>query len=300
MGNSASNVELMRAIGAELPTRDALLQMLHEQNTKINTLQDQCEALTRDKQKTDDVVDKKSDVIAAQKKRIAQLEEYLRLMKHNRYGSSSEMNIYQQELFNEAKLLADGQGDEEDAVDESSAEPKKKRGGKKGLSPSLPRIQIHHRLSDEDKEGAIDTFFEKTKEELDIVPAKARVIEHMQEKAVFADDSGRRTIVTAAKPAHPLGKAIASISLLVCVIISKYADGLPLYRLEGILKRYGGDITRTTLANWLIRLSRELQPVVNLLEEHQLSSDYLQGDETWMKVLKEPGMSPTHMFGPVK
>ena len=295
MSKSAHNVELLRAIGAELPTRDALLQMLHEQNTKINTLQDQCETLTREKEKADDVVDQKSDVIATQKKRIEQLEEYLRLMKHNRYGSSSEKNIYQQELFNEAELLADGQGDEDDTAgeDESSAEPKKKRRGKKGLSPSLPRIQIHHRLSDEEKEGAIDTFFEKTKEELDIIPAQVRVIEHMQEKAVFADEQGKRTIVTAAKPAHPLGKAIASISLLVYVIISKYADGLPLYRLEGILKRYGGDITRTTLANWLIRLSVEFQPVVNLLEEHQLSSDYMQGDETRMKVLKEPGMSPT-------
>ena len=131
------------------------------------------------------------------------------------------------------------------------------------------------------------------KEELDIIPAQVRAIEHMQEKAVFSDGHGKRTIITAAKPAHPLGKAIASISLLVYIIISKYADGLPLYRLEGILKRYGGEITRTTLANWLIRLSSELQPVVNLLEEHQLSSDYMQGDETRMKVLKEPGMSPT-------
>ena len=104
-------------------------------------------------------------------------------------------------------------------------------------------------MSDEEKEGAIDTFFEKTKEELDMIPATVQVIEHLQEKAVFADDGGKRTIVTATKPAHPLGKAIASVSLLVYIIISKYADGLPLYRLEGILKRYSGDITRTTLAN---------------------------------------------------
>lgn len=284
----------MRAIGAELPTRDALLQMLYEQSNQINTLQDQCETLTRDKEKQDDVVDKKSDVIVAQKKRIEQLEEDLRLLRHARYGRSSEKNINQLELFNEAELLADGEGDEDDnAEEESSAKTKKKRRPKKGLSPSLPRTQIHHRLSDEEKEGAIDTFFEKTKEELDIIPAQVQVIEHLQEKAVFADDQGKRTIVTAAKPAHPLGKAIASVSLLVYIIISKYADGLPLYRLGGILKRYGGDITRTTLAKWLIRLSSELQPVINLLEEHQLSSDYMQGDETRMKVLKEPGMSPT-------
>lgn len=150
-----------------------------------------------------------------------------------------------------------------------------------------------HLLTDEEKEGAIDTFFVTVKEELDIVPAKARVLEHLQEKAVFLDDHGKRTMVAAQRPAHPLGKAIASYSLLSYLIISKYADGLPLYRLEGIFKRYGGQITRTTMANWLIRLSVQLQPVVNLFEEALLNGNYVQGDETRMQVLKEPGTEAT-------
>ncbi|OED42591.1 hypothetical protein AB833_05990 [Chromatiales bacterium (ex Bugula neritina AB1)] len=242
-----------------------------------------------------DAVDKKSEVIASQQKRIRQLEEYLRLAQQKRFGSSSEKNVLQGDLFNEAELLVDGQGDDSDQLEENAEQnkPKKKGGGRKGLSASLQRIQQFHCLSEEQKAGAIDTFFEKTKEELDIIPAKAQVIEHMQEKAVFADADGKRTLVTAEKAPHPLGKAIASISLLVFIIISKYADGLPLYRLEGILKRYGGEITRTTMANWLIRLCTELQPVVNLLEEHLLASQYIQCDETTVKVLKEPGMIPT-------
>jgi len=131
------------------------------------------------------------------------------------------------------------------------------------------------------------------KEELDIVPAVARVIEHLQEKAVFVDGEGSRSLKVATRPPHPLGKAIASISLLSYLIISKYADGLPLYRLEGILKRYGGEITRTTMANWIIRLSKQVQPVVNLLEEEMFTDIYMQGDETRMQVLKEPGTEAT-------
>ncbi|RUM92881.1 MAG: IS66 family transposase, partial [Thiothrix sp.] len=69
------------------------------------------------------------------------------------------------------------------------------------------------------------------------------------------------------------------------MIVAKYCDGLPLYRQEGILKRYAAEITRTTLANWLIRLSLELQPLVNLLQETQLKADALQGDETRIQVL---------------
>ena len=99
-------------------------------------------------------------------------------------------------------------------------------------------------------------------------------MQYQQEKAVFLDACGARTLIEADRPKHPLGKAIASTALLAYVMIAKYCDGLPLYRLEGILKRYGADITRTTLANWLIRLSLERQPLVNLLQETQLKADF--------------------------
>jgi transposase len=284
----ADTINLIGKVGSTLPTRDGLLLMLHEQQQRINALENQHEETTQ-------VVEKKSDVIESQKKRIAVLEEYLRLVRQKRFGATSEKNLLQGDLFNEAELLADGEGDEDEPAEsdtEAETSARKRRRPRKALSPSLPRIQEYHRLSDEQRAGAIDTFFEKTKEELDIIPAKVRVIEHMQEKAVFVDGDDKRTIVTAKKAAHPLGKAIASVSLLAYLVISKYADGLPLYRLEGILKRYGGEITRTTMANWLIRLSVELQPVVNLLEDRLLACNYLQCDETRIQVLKEPGMDP--------
>ena len=85
---------------------------------------------------------------------------------------------------------------------------------------------------------------------------------------------------------------MASVGLLAFVIASKYQDGLPLYRLAGILKRYGGEISRTTLANSLIRLSTQLQPLVNLLYDDQLEGDLIQADETRIQVLKEPGRTP--------
>jgi transposase len=87
-------------------------------------------------------------------------------------------------------------------------------------------------------------------------------------------------MIAAQRPPHPLGKCIASVQLLAYILISKNADALPLYRLEKILKRYGGDITRTTLANWIIRLDYVFKPLINLMREHQLAGDYLQADET--------------------
>ena len=235
----------------------------------------------------DDIIDKKSHVIREQKKRIALLEEYLRLERTRHYGQSSEKSPNQGELFNEAELLVD---EAEQAERDKPA--KKRRGGRRGLSDKLPRVQVHLNLTAEEKEGAIHTFYSTIKEELDIIPAQVRVLEYLQEKAVFKQD-GKQVIKAAAQPGHPLGKSIASISLLAYLMVAKYCDALPLYRLEKILERYGGDITRTSMANWIIRLANVLMPLINLMKEHQLTSDYLQIDETRVQVLKEPGMSPT-------
>lgn len=239
------------------------------------------------------IIDKKSEVIQAQQKRIAMLEEYLRLERAKRYGRSSEKHPGQAYLFNEAELEAcddEHDGDGEETQEQTKPKKRKGNGGRKPLSKNIPREQVQLTLSEEEKAGAVDTFFTKVKEELDIVPAKVRVIEYLQEKAVFVEDD-KRIIKEALLPKHPIQKAVASISLLAYIIVSKYCDGLPLYRLEKILERHGGSITRTTLANWMIRLSFQLQPLINLMREHQLAGDYIQADETRIQVLKEEGRS---------
>jgi transposase len=235
----------------------------------------------------DHLIEQKSQVIDQQKNRIAQLEAYLRLEKSRRYGPSSEAHPGQGELFNEAEQIV-----AQSELETEKKPAKKSNAGRKGLSDKLPREQIHLKLSDEEKAGAINTFYSKIKEELDIVPAKVRVLEYLQEKAVFAEN-GKQIIKAAAQPAHPLGKSIASISLLAYIIVAKYCDALPLYRLEKILARYGGSITRTSMANWIMRLCDTFMPLINLMKEHQRTSDYLQADETRLQVLKEPGKSAT-------
>ena len=243
-------------------------------------------------------LEKKDQVISAKDARIAVLEELLQLNKAERFAASSESNPLQANLFNEAEAWAGTEPDEEEddnvSQDKSAeATEKPKSAGRKGLNPNIPRVQERLLLSDEQRKNAIDTFFVPVKEELDITPARVQVIEYLQEKAVYLDDTGKRKLVAASRPVHPLGKCIASVALLSYIIIAKYCDGLPLYRQEGILARYGGSITRATMARWMIRLALQLQPVINLLKEVQLSADYLQIDETRLQVLKEHGMLPT-------
>ena len=111
------------------------------------------------------------------KKRIALLEEYLRLERARLYGRSTEKSSAQGEMFNEVEQTADS-----DENTPPSDPPKKKpaRKGRKPLSSSLPRFQERIELTDAEKEGAVDTFFTKVREELDIIPAKVRVKEILQ------------------------------------------------------------------------------------------------------------------------
>jgi len=242
------------------------------------------------------VIEQKDHLIEELQKLLVLKEEQLRLAKQRRFGASSEKLPFQGDFFDEAELeqaLSDVEKQLAGAGEPAPTKlPCKKR---EGFSDKLPRIRIDLSLSEEDKAGASRTFFTKVKEELDIIPAQARVIEYRQEKAVFdeADDNGQPPIKAAPRAIHPLGKCIASVQLLAYILTAKYADALPLYRLEQILKRYGGSISRTTMANWIIRLDDVFKPLINLLHEHQLSGDYLQADETRIQVLKEDGKVAT-------
>ena len=249
-------------------------------------------------------VELKSEVIASLKQRIELLEEALRLSKIKRFAPSSEQSG-QMSLFDDAEVGATVEFEAvddieaiEEAVDLESIEPSqpKQKPGRKPFAANLPRVQIFITLSDEEKAGAISTFFTKVKEELDIIPAQVRVLEYMQEKAVFlepAQDEMQRRIIAAALPKHPVPGAMGSIELMSYVLTCKYCDGLPLYRLENILARYGGELSRATLANWVIALARPLQPLINLIRDHQQAGNLIMADETRVQVLKEPGRPAT-------
>lgn len=269
-GMKASSTEPGVTMESDL-TVETLLSMLHEK---------------------DDRLSKSNELVETLKHQVKLLEEQLRLSKVQRFSASSEKMPWQGQLFDEAELEV-SLSEIEDQLPEDALptkKPRKKR--RKGFSEDLLRERIELHLSEEEKAGADKTFFTKVKEELEIIPAQAKVLEYWQEKAVF-DKGAEPSIIAARMPVHPLGKCIAGIQLLAWVLVSKYADALPLYRLEGILKRYGGSISRTTMANWMIRLDDVFKPLMNLMREVQLESDYLQADETRVQVLKETGKAST-------
>jgi len=219
------------------------------------------------------------------------LEEQLRLKKIQQFAASSEKSTYQIHLFDEAELEAeiDALRDQlPDDVEEEDTPKSTTRKRQRGFSEALVRERVELCLSDEEKAGASRTFFTKVKEELEFIPAQLKVLEYWQEKAVFEQESEEH-IIAAPRPIHPLGKSIATTSLLAYIITAKYADGLPLYRLEKITQRLGHEVSRTSMAHWIIRLDDVFKPLINLIREIQNGCRYLQADETRIQVLKEDG-----------
>lgn len=282
--SSLSAVQLLAVIAdfqQRLASRD---EALHSKDEALRLKEAHLQALDHSLQCKDAAIGQRDAYIQL-------LEEQLRLKKAQQFAASSEKHACQIHLFDEAEMEAELEALlerlPEDVVPQAERQAAKKR-RQRGFSGSLIRERVELTLSDEEKAGASKVFFTKVKEELQFIPAQLKVLEIWQEKAVFERD-GQEVILAAMRPLHPLGKCIASISLLAHIITAKYADGLPLYRLERMLKRLGHEVSRTSMAQWIIRLHEVFKPLMNLMRETQNNSDYLQADETRMQVLKEDG-----------
>lgn len=242
-------------------------------------------------QQRDQILSQRQQLLKQRERYIQLLEELLRLKQLQKFAASSEKSAHQYQLFDEAELEAEIDTLREqlpdDMAEEASSRPSRQR-RQRGFSDKLLRERIELTLSEEEKAGASKVFFTKVKEELQFIPAQLKVLEYWQEKAVF-EQGDEEYLITAQRPNHPLGKCIATTSLLAYLITAKYADGLPLYRLEQIFKRLGHALSRTNMAHWIIRLDEVFKPLIHLMREVQNGSDYLQADETRIQVLKEDG-----------
>ena len=243
-------------------------------------------------------LDEKASLIDAQAEELRTLREYIRLLKHQRFGRKSEQaNDEQIWLFNEAEATFPDADPGEEADDSVfvEAHTRKKR-GRKPLPDWIPRVEILHDLPDEQKvcgeDGtALERIGEEVSEQLEFIPAKLRVLRHVRPK--YACPTCRTGIHTAPMPPQPIPKSLASPTLLAHVAVSKYADGLPLYRQETMFQRLGIDLPRASLAHWMVKTGELVQPLVNLLRDDLLASGFVQCDETRYQVLKEPGKAAT-------
>ncbi|MEE4262555.1 MAG: IS66 family transposase [Desulfobacteraceae bacterium] len=235
--------------------------------------------------------------------KIDYLEQMVRLLQKEVFGRKSEKHILpdpeQRQLFDpiESSGPAD-QGSEEKIV---IPEHTRKKRGRKPLPAGLPRVDVIHDIAEEDKQCAcgvaLSCIGQDVSEKLDYVPAKLRVIRHIRLKYACKNCEGVEdespTVKIAPVPVQLLPKSIASEGLIAHLIVSKFADGLPLYRQQKIFGRMGIELSRATMANWVVKASQQCRPLMDLLEKEIRSGPLINADETPYQVLNEPGRHNT-------
>lgn len=235
-------------------------------------------------------------LIAQMQSKVVHLEEQNALLRQRLFGRKSEQTTDpatpQLVLFNEAESVAEPVAED---VDEEAVAPTKRRGKRKPLPADLPRIEVIHELPEHELTCTCGcrkhTIGEEVSEQLEIVPMQIRVITHIRK--VYGCRGCETAPVTADKPAQLIEKSMASPSVLAMLLTTKYVDGLPLHRFEKVLSRHGIDISRQTLARWVIQCGEHLQPLLNLMRDRLLESRVIHCDETRVQVLKEPDREAT-------
>src|SRR3954470_8416996 len=184
----------------------------------------------------------------------------------------------------------------QEAATKSSDPPRPPRSRRRNLGAlpaHLPRVEV---LVDvEDKScpccgESMHVIGEDTSEMLDVVPAQLRV------KVIRRPRYGCRAceegVVQAPAPERPITGGMATEALLAQVLVSKYADHLPLYRQAGIFARQGIALDRSTLCDWVRRACWWLEPLWRLLHRHVMGSTRIFADDTPLPVL-DPGRGRT-------
>ncbi len=203
----------------------------------------------------------------------------------------------QLQIFNEAEAI-------EEKTEEASlsiAGHTRQRPKRKPLPQDLPRVDVIHDIDESEKVCAcgaqLSRIGEDVCEKLDIIPAKIQVIRHIRPKYACRNcegvESDGPTVKIAPPPPQIIPKGIATPGLLAHVAVCKYADALPLYRQEKIFERCGIELSRSTMAGWMIMAAQSCTPVMDLLYKQLHAGPLINVDETPVQVLKEPGRANT-------
>ena len=224
------------------------------------------------------------------------LEHLVAELNHVVHGKRSEKlsEDERQLAFEDLETAIAEVEEKKDAQAPSERRPRRAARRNRGNLPkNLPRIE---RVIEPDSLlcpcgcGMMHKIGEDRTERLDIVPAQLRVIVTIRPK--YACRTCTDGVTQAPAPAHLIDGGLPSEGAIAHVLVSKYADHLPLYRQSQILARSGIELHRSTLADWIGTAAFHLKPVVDRLAEHLKTSTKLFMDETSAPVL-DPGRGTT-------
>jgi transposase len=234
-------------------------------------------------------------MLLAERAESERLRQIIRELQRHRFGRRAESLPEEQLQFAleeveqiEAAGLAQTEGSSE-----RKARAAKRRANRGALPAHLPRIETVVDVPSPICPGCcgpLHRIGEDVSERLDIVPAQFRVLVVRRPK--YACRSCEDVVVQAPAPARLIEGGLPTEATVAQVLVSKYADHLPLYRQAQIYARQGVNLDRSTLADWVGRAAFLLRPVHQRLLDRLKASSKLFADETTAPVL-DPGRGRT-------
>lgn len=233
------------------------------------------------------------------------LSERLALLLSQLYRRSSEKlsadERLQMRLFDEVEVSQELPPAAEEA---GIAVPEhvRARPQRRPLPEVLPRVDVLVDIPEDQKVCGcgepLVRIGEETSEKLDLIPPKVQVIRTIRPKYAChhcegSGDEEKPAVRIAPMPKAIIDKGIATSGLLAYISTAKFCDALPLYRQEKQFSRIGVDLSRQTMADWMIRAAEACEPILRILRGRARAGPVLQMDETTVQVLEEPGRKNT-------
>ena len=224
-----------------------------------------------------------------------QLRREISWLKRHLFGQKSERRVAstpddQLDLFG-----GQPEATEEEIREERKEPPRDRRRGKQPLPKDLPREEITVDVPQGEKTCECGrekkVIGEDVTERLEIVPARLFVKKYIRPR--YACPCCKDKVVQALLPEAPLGRAAVEAGLLAYLIVSKYADHLPLCRLERIFSRHGIELPRARMCDWLMEASELLRPVYTAMKRRLCQSAVLCADETPLEMQSPGGRGKT-------
>jgi len=221
-----------------------------------------------------------------------QLREQIRQLKRLHYGPRSERIRSEQMLFSFVSMFRDQPVTQPlmppEAASRASVPCHHKHG--RGKPPAhLPRIVETYDLPPGERccpncDCEMVQIGAEESEEYDYEPASIKV-RHKRRIKYACKNGCQKHVETADLPAQPVPKGSAGPALLAHVVTSKYADHLPLNRQEGIFKRFGIKLNRSTLCGWIAKVADLLDPMYWLMKDLVLKAKKIHTDDIPVPVL---------------
>jgi len=231
------------------------------------------------------------------------LQEQIKSLRDRLFGRKTEKTLKddgQMSLFDIPEPVISEEVLEEVPI----AEHTRKKRGRKPLPESLPRVDVVHELTEQERQcgcGHLKSHIgQEVSEKLDYIPAKVQVLRNIRYKYACKNCEGVNdegpTVAIARMPEQMIPKSISTPGLLAHILTAKFADALPFYRQEKQFTRIGVELPRATMCNWAMKTAGACDIVINMMQNAVLKSPVINIDETTVQVLKEPGRIKSYMW----